>query len=57
MKIIIEDEQENSEKAEYCEILSISDNKGRAFYEREWYSVRIYTNFLIKFLLQNTHYS
>ena len=40
-----------------CEILSISDDKGRAFYEREWYSVRIYTNFLIKFLFQNTHYS
>ena len=107
MKVIIEDEQENSERAEYgkkllkelskkltkeygkgfsrynlqnmrqfylkypicqtlsgklswshyCEILSISDDKERAFYEREWYSVRIYTNFLIKFLLQNTHYS
>ncbi|WP_315288834.1 hypothetical protein [Leptotrichia massiliensis] len=25
MKIIIEDEQENSEKAEYCEILSIKE--------------------------------
>ena len=57
-KIIIEDEQENSERAEYgkkfylkyqkfqtvsgklswshyCEILSISDDKERAFYERE----------------------
>ena len=56
MKVIIEDEQENSERAEYgkkfylkyqkfqtmsgklswshyCEILSISDDKERAFYE------------------------
>ena len=99
-KIIIEDEQENSERAEYgkkllkelskkltkeygkgfsrynlqnmrqfylkypicqtvsgklswfyyCEILSISDDKERAFYEREMHQV----DFLIRFLLQNT---
>jgi hypothetical protein len=35
LKIIIEDKQENSERAEHCEILSISDDKERAFYERE----------------------
>ena len=100
-KIIIEDEQENSERAEYgkkllkelskkltkeygkgfsksnlfnmrkfylkyqkfqtvsgklswshcCEILSISDDKERAFYEREMHQV----GFLIRFLPQNTH--
>ena len=35
----------------YCEILSISDDKERAFYEREMHQV----DFLIRFLLQNTH--
>ena len=34
----------------YCEILSISDDKERAFYEREMHQV----DFLIRFLLQNT---
>ena len=35
----------------YCEILSISDDKERAFYERDTHQV----GFLIRFLLQNTH--
>ena len=35
----------------YCEILSISDDKERAFYEREMHQV----DFLIRFLLQNIH--
>ena len=35
----------------YCEILSISDDKERAFYERDTHQV----DFLIRFLLQNTH--
>ena len=35
----------------YCEILSISDDKERGFYEREMHQV----DFLIRFLLQNTH--
>ena len=34
----------------YCEILSISDDKERAFYEREMHQV----DFLIRFLFQNT---
>lgn len=34
-KIIVKHEQENNDRADYCELLTISDPDKRSFYEKE----------------------